>query len=700
MGQTPAMRQPHSILIVDDDVAMRETLTDILEDKGYRVDCADTGRAALDKTEKRSFDVALIDLKLPDIEGTALLGRLLAACPEMACFIVTGHASMQTAIAALRDGAVDYFVKPLHIEKMLHGITTALDKQRIRRELKSSEDENLRNLLIQSVINSIMQASIEDETVDDLMALTMELLLGSPAPIQVPCLAAAIYLLQDQGNSLVLKAHKEKGNVLFALCDTLALDECLCGRAASSRRTVVEDHDADHHAICCRAAEPHRHYSVPIRTKSGVAGVLNVVLGKDGWPRAHEELLVSSVANTLSDILQRRQAERQKSEAERQYRQAQKLEALGSLAGGIAHDFNNILTAILGYAELVYEKLEPGSLQQEDQMQVIRAGKRARELVDQILTFSRRREERELQPVHIHLLVGEALKLLQASLPTTIEIRKQVDKHCGTILADPSQLHQVIMNLCTNAFHAMEEQQHGILEVRLERRVAAGSGGPESGIIDRGASIVLTVKDSGCGMDEATMEHVFDPYFTTKAPDKGTGLGLSVVHGIVKGLGGSITLESALGLGTTFTVFFPVIDAVADGPAPAEPPPPAGGDERILVVEDDYNIAQLFKQQLKGGGYKVTLALGGPQGLSEFRDRPGHYDLVVTDHIMPKLTGAELAGELLAIRPDLPIILCSGSSELFPGDKLAKLGIRGFIKKPFSAARLLHEVRQILDGEE
>jgi CheY-like chemotaxis protein/anti-sigma regulatory factor (Ser/Thr protein kinase) len=333
-------------------------------------------------------------------------------------------------------------------------------------------------------------------------------------------------------------------------------------------------------------------------------------------------------------------------------------------------------------------------------MQVIKAGKRAQELVSQILTFSRQREQQELQPVHIHLLVGEALQLLQASLPTTIEIKKQVDKNCGTVLADPSQLHQIIMNHCTNAHHAMQEQQYGILEVRLEKKEVAAGAAEETGASGKGNYIILTVKDTGCGMDEETMGHVFEPYFTTKGADKGSGLGLAVVHGIVKGLGGSISIESTLGQGTTFTVSLPSIAAATCQPEAVEPQAPLGKNERILVVEDDENVAELATLQLRNNGYQVTVTAGSRQALAEFRDHPDQYDLVLTDNIMPQMTGAELAGKLLAIRPDLPIILCSGASELWPAEKLTDLGIRSFLKKPFARGQLLHEVRKVLDGEQ
>ncbi len=396
------------------------------------------------------------------------------------------------------------------------------------------------------------------------------------------------------------------------------------------------------------------------------------------------------------DISGRKRAEEERLRLQEQVRQTQKMEAMGALAGGIAHDFNNILSAVLGYAELASYKVPAASEIASDLENVIRAGKRAKELVRQILAFSRQAEQ-EPQPVEIGLIVKEALKLLRASIPANIEIRQEIAAGCGAVLADPTQIHQVIMNLCTNAYHAMRETG-GLLRVSLAPRLLAEEHAlVRSRTLSAGDYLELVVADSGCGMTPEVAAKAFDPYFTTKEKGDGTGLGLSVVHGIVKACGGTIRVESEPGRGSAFFVYLPAIQgkgAREEVLAAAAPLPRGRG--RILIVDDEESLARVLARMLAGLGYAVDTVCDSREALRLFADTPGDFDLVLTDMAMPGLTGAELTRQLLAIRADIPIILCTGFSEVINEEKAKALGIREFLLKPLLIDDVAQAVRRVL----
>jgi PAS domain S-box-containing protein len=381
---------------------------------------------------------------------------------------------------------------------------------------------------------------------------------------------------------------------------------------------------------------------------------------------------------------------------ERQLRQAQKMEAIGTLAGGIAHDFNNILAAIIGFTEIAMSKVPQASPVQHDLEQVLAAGSRATDLVRQILTFSRQTEQ-ELRPVQITHTAKEALKLLRSSLPTTIDIRQEIalPPEGGVVLADPTQIHQVLMNLCTNAAHAMRATG-GILSVGLSEVEADTSFVARHPGLKVGPCVCLTVSDTGHGMDAAVMERVFEPYFTTKGAGEGTGLGLAVVQGIVRGCGGAVTVYSEPGHGTTFRVYLPRIEReIAPEPRSVEPLPT--GDERILFVDDENAIVDLGTRMLKSLGYDVIAKTSSLEALETFRAQPDAFNLVITDMTMPALTGVELAKEMMAIRPDTPIILCTGFSDLINAKQAQETGIREFVMKPFVARTFAKTIRKVLE---
>ena len=379
---------------------------------------------------------------------------------------------------------------------------------------------------------------------------------------------------------------------------------------------------------------------------------------------------------------------------ERQLRQVQKLEAIGTLAGGIAHDFNNMLTAILGYSELMLEEAPEDSPFRDEINEVLRAGQRARELVRQILSFSRQ-EEQIKEPVQISSIVKETCKFLHASLPSTIQIRPAVFRDSDMVLADPSQLHQMIMNLCTNAAHAMTEKG-GILEIGLDAKEIGLEESASFLDVYPGSYLRLTVKDTGCGISPSIIERIFDPFFSTKTQGEGTGLGLSIVHGIVKNHGGHISVSSELEKGTLFEILLPRIE-----PAPTcesgEAKRMSGGKERIMVVDDEEMLAAMTQRMLQRLGYQVESHTRSREALKAFTADPHRYHLIITDKTMPELTGENMAREMVSLRPDIPIILCTGYNDL-PADNLADRGIRVVLKKPLEMKELVGTIREILDG--
>jgi signal transduction histidine kinase/CheY-like chemotaxis protein len=396
---------------------------------------------------------------------------------------------------------------------------------------------------------------------------------------------------------------------------------------------------------------------------------------------------------------ERIQAEKERASLEEQLHQAQKLEAIGTLAGGIAHDFNNILTAILGYGELANLDIAEHSEAKDNLQHSMNAARRARDLVQHILAFSRQGKQ-ERKPVDMRPIVKEGLKFLRASLPATIKIHQDIEEDVGTIEGDPTQVHQVLMNLCTNAAHAMDENG-GELGVSLSKIDVNGEASVVHQGIEPGPYVRLRVSDTGHGIRRETLNRIFDPYFTTKEVGKGTGLGLAMVHGITKSYGGGITVSSESGKGSTFDVYFPRMGAT-DLPLKADKdePLPMGRHERVLFVDDEVMITQFCRKTLKYLGYEVVVRTSSIEALELFRVQADQFDLVITDMTMPNMRGDKLAQELLKIRPGIPIILCTGFSEHITEEKAKTMGIREFAMKPLVMKDLARAIRNALDYDE
>jgi len=349
---------------------------------------------------------------------------------------------------------------------------------------------------------------------------------------------------------------------------------------------------------------------------------------------------------------------------------------------------------VMGYAELALDEAESGSNLEDNLQEIFAAGKRARNLVRQILTFARQ-AEKEVRPLAVYLVVKEVCKFLRASIPTTVEIREKINSE-AMIMADPTQIHQILMNLCTNAAHAMEDQG-GILEVGLVDIEVGRKTAGTSANLKLGPYLELWVSDTGTGIPPNIIGSIFDPYFTTKAPGEGTGMGLAMVHGIISKYGGDITVDSKPGKGTVFSVYLPIIKRSVDSDSYQMETLPSG-TEHILYIDDEAPIAKMGGRILGGLGYQVAVQTSSAEALELFRSKPGDFDLVITDMTMPDMTGDVLAAEMMATRPDIPVILCTGYNKKITDDKVRELGIKALAYKPIVKAALAETVRTVLDG--
>ena len=390
----------------------------------------------------------------------------------------------------------------------------------------------------------------------------------------------------------------------------------------------------------------------------------------------------------LRDISKRRRMEEQ-------LRMAHKLEAMGTLAGGIAHDFNNVLGIIMGYTELVEGNFPEGSVERTYVGEILKACNRARDVIKQILMVSRSGGEMERRPLDVRPLVQETLKFLRASLPSTIEIRQHMDCQHGTVLVHPVQVHQIVTNLCANAAHAMEEKG-GAIEIVLTDVTFDPTTVPALEDMGPGAYVRLEVSDTGHGMNRETLDRIFDPYFTTKEVGKGSGLGLSVVRGIVKRLRGAISVYSEVDRGTTFQIYLPLEDAAPGGQVEKRKPV-TGGSESILFVDDEPALVDIWKNLLERLGYRVRAVTNGQEAVALFRKQPGNFDIVITDFTMPRITGVELARAVTRVRPEVPVILCTGLSGRISGTSLTEPAVRALLLKPLNIRDVAETIRSVLE---
>jgi len=406
--------------------------------------------------------------------------------------------------------------------------------------------------------------------------------------------------------------------------------------------------------------------------------------------------LTSANKELLKEIEARKHHQHEKDKLEAQLLQLQKMETIGTLAGGIAHDFNNILTPILGYTEMALEELSDESTLKYDVEQISNAAARGKDLVQQILTFSRQVDV-DKKPLELQDVIKEVLNLIRASFPSNIEIRQNLGKNCGTVLADATQMHQIIMNICTNAYHAMMNKG-GILDIRLDVKEINSRRFKSANKIKSGTYILLSISDTGHGMDKQTINRIYEPFFTKKEVGSGSGLGLSVVHGIVSSYNGTIEVNSKPGKGSSFMIYLPQHSrksADLDKGKEAK----SKGKEQILFVDDEKEITYMGKKMLESLGYSVEIRTDGNSALKDLSNDPDKYDLLVTDQAMPKMLGTELVKAARQIREDLKVIIITGFKDAIPNNAIDELGVSEIISKPLIISDFSKLIREVLDEQ-
>ena len=428
-----------------------------------------------------------------------------------------------------------------------------------------------------------------------------------------------------------------------------------------------------------------------LNLKTGVLTDVYAITYKIADPDTGE---LQFLANVSLDITDRKRAEEVNAKLENQLFQSQKIEAIGQLAGGIAHDFNNILGAISGFTELALGQVPADSKANKYLKNIFKSSRRAVDLVNQIMTFSHKKEK-ELQPVRLSPLIKEALKLISSATPTTIDIRQNMTAEPDMVMADATYIHQVVMNLCTNANFAMQKEG-GVLSIGLVNETIVPGDIQHPGV-NPGHYLKLTVSDTGEGIDPAHIAMIFDPFFTTKKQGEGTGLGLSVIHGIVKSLGGEIKVESRLGQGTSFEILLPLLDNfLPENISEEQVAESIKGSGRILFVDDEEDLIEMATEMLESLGYEVTATQKSVAALEMFCANPDRFDLVITDQTMPELTGMAMAQEMMMIRPGIPVILCTGFSSTVDAQDVKNAGIRKFVLKPMIKNEIAASIHQIL----
>jgi PAS domain S-box-containing protein len=641
-GRTPQIAR--HVVLVEDNIAQNAILRRAFEAQGYKVSTAATGAEGQRLLRGQTPELAVIDYYLPDMTGDQLLREFVRPESSMVAVVMTHDSTPEVALQCMRLGADGFVHKPFEPEYLLALCTKArrgrallrVEELLEERTKKLQESEAKFRLLFESIPDTVL---VHDDE------------------------GYILYVNEVGAQWLDWPASELIGKHLR---DIVAPQ---CFPQMSEQRPTPYRQNASRSKIVYVA-----------RTGQCLEAEVNTC-PIEFWGQM-------AVLAVVRDITER-------TRLEAQLRQAQKMQAIGTLAGGIAHDFNNILAAILGYTELALYDIPLGSRMQRHLEEVLTAGKRARDLVQQILAFSRQRLP-ERQPVQLHLLISDMLRMLRASLPSTIAIHPHLMSTVGRVMADPTQLQQVLMNLCTNAEHAMREAG-GVLTVQLEAIEITADFAATHAPLTPGPHACILIRDTGHGMAAEVMERIFEPFFTTKAVGEGTGMGLAVVDGIIASHGGVITVASTPGQGTTFAIYLPRIDTdVLPLEVPEETPIPQGNGS-ILFVDDEPTLAHMTAEMLSCLGYEATVHTSSVEALKVFQAAPWQYDVVITDQTMPVMTGEHLARELRRIRPDIPIILCSGFSHTMTASKAQTLSIDAFLLKPLGFRELGLALQQVLE---
>jgi two-component system, cell cycle sensor histidine kinase and response regulator CckA len=630
------MKERITVLLIEDNPGDAELIRVLLSDARqaeFQFIWVSRLADALDRLADNEIQLALVDLGLPDSSGIDTLRKLKKAAGGIPIVVITGSDDEETGMTALREGVQDYLIKGRFSGDLLARVLCfALERHQAQEQLRESE-VRMRTIL---------------DAMDDMIIL-------QDTNLKI------IWLNQAACSSAGLAREEMIGKYCF---------ESLQGRTDVCQNCPVE--------------QSIRTGLTQTDTRANNKGRTLFLKGCPVTDNAGKTIGAVEVAVDITERLV----------LEEKLRQAQKMESIGLLAGGIAHDFNNILSAIIGYTELAQQPNLSGEVLNNYSTNVLKSGHRAKNLVYQILAFSRQAESKFI-PVKMSLIIKEALKMLRASLPTTISMEQKFSVD-GYVMGDLTQIHQVIMNLCVNAHHAMREKG-GKLSVSIEEDDMAVIPDVLSLPTRSGLYLRVVVADTGTGMEECVRNHLFEPYFTTKPKGEGTGLGLSVVYGIVKNHSGMIRVESELGKGTTFHLYFPKMAEPALKNPMDDGKEILLGHESILFVDDEATLTDLVKRMLGSLGYRVTTYTDPQESLENFRKHPETYDLVITDMTMPGMTGDNLAREVMAVRPGIPVMICTGFSERMNENQVKAMGVRALLQKPFRIKDLAEQIRRAID---
>jgi len=681
------------ILIVDDHKENLYLLETLLKGSGHDVQSAANGAEALEKLKIDGIELIISDILMPVMDGFQLCRKVKEdeATRRIPFIIYTAtYTGPQDEELALKIGADRFILKPCEPDvflKAVNDVTAAAARPESASKPEQAEEEEVLKLYNERLVRKLEQKMLQAE---------LEIQARKEVEAALRVSEERLRIITEQVTDMIWTID-EAFNFTFVTPSVERIlgytpEEFLSKNVAS---VVTQD------SLMIAGKVLSERVEAALREPQTME--LEHVC-KDGsriWAEITVAFMVdeagrpAGVIGVTRDISQRKQIEEEKKRLEAHHLQAQKMEALGTLAGGIAHDFNNILSAVIGFSEIALSEMEPGTLLYDNIGEILKAGQRARDLVRQILAFSRQAEQ-ERMPLDLVPIITEVLKLLRATLPTTIEISQQIDWNLKPVMASPMEIHQILMNLCTNAGYAMR-QHGGVLGIEVsmvELDDTAFTG--DNPRIKPGSFLRLAVSDTGGGMQPEIMERIFEPFFTTKKTGEGTGMGLSMVHGIINSLDGIIKVNSELGQGSVFEVYLPVSEQ-RESQAPDPDETPVSGNERILFVDDESALVNIGRQMLERLGYEVVTSTNAQEALNLFREEPDRFDLVITDMTMPGITGDELAGEILRVKPSVPIILCTGFSERMSEKQARDMGIRGFLMKPLLQRPMAEAIRQALD---
>ncbi len=649
------MNHSPKILIADDEPRFCESLRLLLDGHGYDIHTSTSGREAQDLLSRLQFDLALLDLAIPDVDGLQLMDYINLHCPATYVVVVTGNSSPDAAVSALRKGAYDYIRKPFAYEELLTTIQNALnqkkleiEKDEIHKKLEISEDRY--RYLVQNSPDIIY--TLDSQGCFTFVSDSVERILGLESGQLIGKYYEYIIHHDDLGKAKWTFNERRKGD-----------------RAASWSEFRLKSFMSDEEEITCEV----KNISIELKCTG--------MYEKQADGRNQTFRGTHGVARDISS----------RKRLETQLQQAQKLESLGKLAGGIAHDFNNLLMVIRGYISLMFMENNCSQLNQERLNKIDDCVQSAATLTSQLLSFARGGKY-HTQPINLNTTLRQTSQMFGRT-KKEIVIQEQYEKKIWPVEADPGQIEQVLLNLYVNAFHAMPGG--GTLLLATEN-VSLGKSSEKPFILAPGNYVKLSVTDTGIGMDEKTLQRIYEPFFTTKEMGRGTGLGLASAYGIIKNHNGMIEVKSKIGAGTSFIIYLPASAQEVKNDETARDSI-LRGIETVLLVDDEDKILDVERELLSSLGYTVFVATNGIRAIEFYKTNSDKIDIVVLDMIMPGMGGGEIYDALRKIKPDVKVLLCSGYSEAGQASEILRRGCTGFIQKPFNASELSEKLREVID---